>query len=116
MKIYSWNVNGIRAAHKKGLLDWILKTDADILCLQEVRAELDQIPAEYLSIPGYTAYWNPAERKGYSGTAILTKHKPLEVNVGWGETEFDCEGRIVQAVFENFIVNSVYFPNGSNGL
>lgn len=115
MKIYSWNVNGIRAAYKKGFKEWFEKTSPDILCIQEVRAELDQIPADILAMPGYHCYWNPAQRKGYSGTAILSRIKPELVNMGWGEDEFDCEGRIVQAVFGNWIVNSVYFPNGSNG-
>jgi exodeoxyribonuclease-3 len=115
MKIYSWNVNGIRAASKKGFLDWVSLFNPDILCLQEVRAEQDQIPQEIREIAGYHCFWNPAERKGYSGTAILSKIAPAEVNLGWGDPEFDSEGRIVQLVFKNWVLNSVYFPNGSNG-
>lgn len=115
MKIYSWNINGVRSAHKKDLLVWLHQVQPDILCLQEVRAELDQIPPEILNFPGYECFWNPAARKGYSGTGILTKLHPDEVHLGWGNPEFDCEGRVVQLVFSNWVLNSVYFPNGSNG-
>ena len=115
MQIYSWNVNGIRASHKKGFLDWLAQVQPEILCLQEVRAEMDQIPPEVVSYPGYHCYWNPAQRKGYSGTAVFSRIEPLEVHLGWGDDEFDCEGRIVQLVFRDWVLNSVYFPNGSNG-
>lgn len=115
VKIYSWNVNGIRAASKKGFKDWLDREQPDILCIQEVRAEMDQIPEELRDIPGYLAFWNPAERKGYSGTAILTKVAPQEIYLGWGDPEFDSEGRIVQLEFKDWVLNGVYFPNGSNG-
>ncbi|HSQ41554.1 MAG TPA: exodeoxyribonuclease III [Fibrobacteraceae bacterium] len=115
MKIYSWNVNGIRAAMKKGLTGWLASTLPDIFCLQEVRAEEDQIPEELRNVTGYTAFWNPAQRKGYSGTGIMTRIAPEEINLGWGDPEFDNEGRIVQLVFRDWVLNSVYFPNGANG-
>ena len=115
MKILSWNINGIRSAHKKGFMDWFAKVQPDILCLQEVRAELDQIPEDIREIPGYQCFWNPADRKGYSGTGIITRIPPEEVNLGMGDPEFDCEGRMVQLVFKNWVLNGVYFPNGSNG-
>ena len=88
MKIYSWNVNGIRSAHKKDFLGWLSQVQPDILCLQEVRAEQEQIPSEILNYPGYEHYWNPAQRKGYSGTGVLTKLHPEQVNFGWGDPEF----------------------------
>lgn len=114
MKIFSWNVNGIRACHKKGFMDWFNKTQPDVLCLQEVRADLEQIPPEILDIPGYTKIWNPAARKGYSGTAIFTTQKPLEIHLGMGIDEFDCEGRMTQIVYDRFVINGIYFPNGSS--
>lgn len=113
MNIYSWNVNGIRACYRKGFMDWFNATNPDILSIQEVRAEVEQIPAEIREIPGYHAFWNPAERKGYSGTGILTKIEPLEVNYGFGEPEFDKEGRVLQLVFDTWVFNGIYFPNGS---
>lgn len=114
MKIYSWNINGIRACHKKGFLDWVEKTNPDILCMQEVRADLDQIPEDAREPFGYTAIWNPAERKGYSGTGIYTRVPPLEINLGLGDPEFDVEGRMIQLVFESWVLNGIYFPNGSS--
>jgi len=116
MKIFSWNVNGIRASLKKGFMDWLAQTQPDILCIQEIRAEVDQIPPELVAYPGYHCFWNPASsKKGYSGTAILSRLEPEMVNLGWGDPEFDREGRIVQLVFRDWVLNSVYFPNGSNG-
>ncbi len=116
MKIYSWNVNGIRAAAKKGLESWFLKTAPEILCLQEVRAETDQIPESLVSPPGYFAYWNPCKKKkGYSGVGILSQIEPDSVNYGMGIDEFDEEGRMLQLVFPDWVLNSVYFPNGGQG-
>jgi exodeoxyribonuclease-3 len=114
MVIYSWNVNGIRAAVQKGFADWFAKTEPDILCLQEVRADEEQIPEEIKEIPGYHAFWTASQKKkGYSGTAIYTKIQPEEVNHGFDIKEFDEEGRVVQLVFADWVLNSIYFPNGS---
>ena len=116
MKIYSWNVNGIRAALKKGFESWFSETKPEILCLQEVRAETSQIQESVLNPEGYFAYWNPCQKKkGYSGVGILTQVEPDSVNYGMGIEEFDIEGRMVQLVFPDWVLNSVYFPNGGNG-
>ena len=83
MKILSWNVNGIRAADKKGLFDWFRKQDAEIVCLQEIKAMPEQVPPHLKNIPGYEIYWNSAERKGYSGVVTITKQKPIEIKKGF---------------------------------
>lgn len=116
MRIYSWNVNGIRSAEKKGFGDWFEKTRPEVLCLQEVRAEAEQVP-EYLRTPdGYFCYWNPCQKKkGYSGTAVLSQIEPDAVEYGFGIDEFDEEGRVVQLVFPDWVLNSIYFPNGGQG-
>jgi exodeoxyribonuclease-3 len=113
MNIYSWNVNGIRACYKKGFMDWLRAANPDILCLQEVRAEVEQIPDEIRDISDYHAFWNPAERKGYSGTGILTRTEPEAVNYGFGDPEFDSEGRVIQLEFDTWVLNGIYFPNGA---
>ncbi|MDR0518339.1 MAG: exodeoxyribonuclease III [Fibromonadaceae bacterium] len=114
MVIYSLNVNGIRAAVQKSFADWFAKTEPDILCLQEVRAEDEQIPEEVKEIEGYHSFWTACQKKkGYSGTGIYTRILPEEVIHGWGIDEFDEEGRVVQLVFADWVLNSVYFPNGS---
>jgi exodeoxyribonuclease-3 len=116
MKIISYNVNGIRAAITKGWLDWLKATDADIVCLQEIKATPDQIKDIHLIEDlGYYHYWYPAQKKGYSGTAILTKMKPIHVEYGCGIDTYDFEGRILRADFEEFSVISAYFPSGSSG-
>ena len=116
MNIYSWNVNGIRSALKKGLENWFHETNPDILCLQEVRAEIDQIPESMAKPEGYFAYWNPCQRKkGYSGVGVLTKIEPDAVNYGFDIEEFDVEGRVLQLVFPDWVLNSIYFPNGGSG-
>ena len=116
MNIYSWNVNGIRSALKKGLENWFHETNPDILCLQEVRAETDQIPESMAKPEGYFAYWNPCQRKkGYSGVGVLTKIEPDAVNYGFDIEEFDVEGRVLQLVFPDWVLNSIYFPNGGSG-
>ena len=116
MKIITYNVNGIRSAINKNWLAWLQATDADIVCLQEIKATPDQLTDLYLLEQlGYQHYWNPAQKKGYSGTAILTKHTPKHVEYGCGFSEYDCEGRIVRADFEDFSVMSTYFPSGSSG-
>ncbi|MCX6664803.1 MAG: exodeoxyribonuclease III [Euryarchaeota archaeon] len=112
MKLFSWNVNGIRAAEKKGLFTWFQKQSPDILCLQEVKATPDQVPAHVRNTPGYYIYWNPAERKGYSGVATFSKQKPSQVNNGFGIKKFDSEGRILITEYPWFTLFNIYFPNG----
>jgi len=112
MKMLSLNVNGIRAIHKKGFLEWILKENPDILCLQEIKAEEAQIPKELQEIPGYFLYVNSAQKKGYSGTAIYTKIKPEKVEKNIGLKQFDEEGRFLRLDFKDFILINFYIPNG----
>lgn len=115
MKIYSWNVNGIRSVLKKGFEDWFSATDPDVLCLQEVRAEKSQVAA-IANREGYYTYWNACKRKkGYSGVAIYTKIEPDAVNYGFDIEEFDEEGRVLQLVFPDWVLNCIYFPNGGQG-
>lgn len=116
MKIISYNVNGIRSALSKNWLGWLKAADPDIVCLQEIKATPDQLmDLLLLEQMGYEHYWNPAEKKGYSGTAIFTKHSPKHVEYGCGIEEYDREGRVIRAYFENFSVISSYFPSGSSG-
>lgn len=111
MKIVSCNLNGIRASHKKGLLDWILKNDADIICFQEIKAQESQFPEEILNIKKYYLYTNSADKKGYSGTAILTKEKPLKSS-SFLTGNFDSEGRSIKLEYKNFILINIYVPHG----
>lgn len=111
--LVSWNVNGIRAAIRKGFLDFIARHDPDILCLQEVKAVAEQVP---LPLPGYHALWNSAEKKGYSGTLILSKTKPEQVQLGLGIKEHDREGRVITAEFADFYLVNCYTPNSKRGL
>jgi len=113
MKLISWNVNGIRACVKKGFLDFFKETDADIFCLQETKLQEGQIELE---LEGYHQYWNYAERKGYSGTAIFTKQEPRSVSYGLGIEEHDQEGRVITLEFDNFCMVTVYTPNSKNEL
>lgn len=112
MKLISWNVNGLRAVEKKGFLDWMKQEDPDIMGVQEIKAMEDQLTPEILSPEGYFGYFNPAERKGYSGTAIYSKIKPQEVKHGIGIPDFDNEGRIQAADYGDFVFFNIYFPNG----
>ncbi|MCK9175872.1 MAG: exodeoxyribonuclease III [Desulforhopalus sp.] len=116
IKCISWNVNGIRAVEKKGFVDTLLAFDADIIGLQETKAQPDQLSDDLKDIPGYTSVWHSAERKGYSGVALYTRLKPLAVHYGIGEEEFDCEGRVIGLEFENFHLLNIYFPNAGAGL
>lgn len=117
MKIISYNVNGIRSAITKNWLQWLQATNADVVCLQEIKAEPANIPMEITMIEqmGYHHFWHPAEKKGYSGTAILCKEKPEHVEYGCGEKKFDSEGRILRADFKDFSAMSLYMPSGSSG-
>lgn len=112
MKILSWNVNGIRAAQRKGFLQWLAAEAPDILCVQETKAQLDQLDLELVHPPGYHTLWNSAEKKGYSGVAIFCKQKPVSVEKGFGVSRFDSEGRVLVAEFEDFYLLNIYFPNG----
>jgi len=112
MKLISWNVNGIRAADRKGLFEWLKKESPDVLCLQEIKAKKDQIPPHLKNTPGYQIFFNPAQRPGYSGVATYTKQKPIDVKMGFGIEKFDSEGRILITEFESFVLFNIYFPNG----
>ena len=113
MKLISWNVNGIRACLNKGFLDFFNSENADIFCLQETKCQEGQVELE---IEGYTSYWNSAEKKGYSGTAVFTKNRPLKVTYGIGKEEHDKEGRIITLEFEKFYLVTNYTPNAKREL
>ena len=113
MKFISWNVNGLRACVKKGFADSFAALDADFFCLQETKLQAGQID---LDLPGYEQYWDYAEKKGYSGTAIFTRHTPLSVRYGIGVEEHDHEGRTVTLEYEDFYLVCVYVPNSQDGL
>lgn len=117
MKIISYNVNGIRSAISKNWLQWLQASDADVVCLQEIKVQLDQIPMELKMIEdlGYHHYWYPAQKKGYSGVAILCKQKPNHVEYGCGHELFDYEGRTIRVDFDDLSVMSVYLPSGTTG-
>lgn len=112
LEILCWNVNGIRAVEKKGFPEWLRQTSPDILCLQEVKAQAEQIAPEIQQPPGYRGYWNFPQRKGYSGVAMFAKEKPGEVHTGFGIEQFDVEGRVMIARYPQFALFNVYFPNG----
>ncbi len=112
LRILSWNVNGLRAIWKKGFREWLRTENPDILCLQETKVNQDQLPHEMKEIEGYSAYYSDAERKGYSGVAILSRSTPLRAGRGFGIPKFDSEGRIQAADYGDFLLYSVYFPNG----
>ena len=113
MKLISWNVNGIRACVGKGFLDYFKEQQADIFCLQETKLQEGQIELE---LDGYHQYWNYAEKKGYSGTAIFTKEKPISIHYGIGIEEHDKEGRVITLEFEKFYMITVYTPNSQEKL
>ncbi len=113
IRLISWNVNGLRAVAKKGFEDLFYGLEADIFCLQETKLQEGQIE---LNLPGYETYWNYAEKKGYSGTAVFTKHTPLSVTYGLGIPEHDTEGRVLTLEFEEFFLVCVYTPNAQDEL
>ena len=113
MKMISWNVNGLRACVTKGFLDFFKEIDADIFCIQESKLQEGQID---LDLPGYYQYWNYAEKKGYSGTAVFTKQEPLSIRYGMGIEEHDKEGRLITAEYEEFFLVTCYTPNSQDGL
>jgi len=115
MRILSWNVNGIRAVHRKGIfLPWIKKEKPDILCLQETKAHVEQLPEELLNASGYHAYFSKPSRKGYSGVAIYSQKKPVTVSTDIGSKKYNEEGRVLVADYKTFILYNVYFPNGAS--
>lgn len=113
MRFISWNVNGLRACMQKGFMEFFQEIDADFFCLQEIKLQEGQID---LSLDGYYSYWNYAEKKGYSGTAIFAKKEPLSVQNGMGIEEHDKEGRLITLEYEDFYVITVYVPNTQDGL
>ncbi len=115
MKIISYNVNGIRSAIGKNLAGWIQEEKPDVICLQEIKANPDQIDTYLFESMGYHSYWNPALKKGYSGTAILSKTKPDQIIMGCGVDKYDQEGRMIRADFGDTTVLSLYLPSGSSG-
>lgn len=113
MKLISWNVNGLRAAYKKGFMDFFNDVNADVFAVQETKMQVGQLDLE---LPGYHQYWNSAERKGYSGTAVFCKQEPLSVQYGMGIEEHDKEGRVITLEFEDFFFVTVYTPNSKSEL
>ena len=117
MRMLCWNVNGIRAAHKKGFLNWMAKESPDILCVQETKAMEEQLPEDLRDVPGYRSYFvSPKEKGGYSGVALYTKIEPDKVEFGMGVDRFDDEGRIIAATYPGFVLYNIYFPNGKASL
>ena len=111
-KLISWNVNGIRAAYKKGFLDWMKKENPDILCIQETKAHEEQLADELKNVKGYHSYFCSGERKGYSGVAVYTKENPRSIKKGFGIVKFDNEGRILILEYPHFTLFNIYYPNG----
>jgi len=115
MQIITYNINGIRAALKKDFAGWLKATNPDVVCLQEIKANTDQFDESVFNDLGYHCYWHSAEKKGYSGVAVLSKTKPKDVEYGCGIESIDVEGRILRVDFDEVSVLSVYFPSGSSG-
>jgi exodeoxyribonuclease-3 len=116
IKIATWNVNGIRACVKNGFLEWLQRSNPDVVLLQEVRAESDQIPADISKLSNYTQVWFSATcKKGYSGTGVLTRLPVISFHTGMNQNEFDCEGRVLTCELEGLTVVSTYFPNSQDG-
>lgn len=115
IELLSWNVNGIRAAHRKGFVEWLSDRQPNILSVQETKAQIDQLPKKLINIPGYTSFFNSAERKGYSGVATYTNINPVTVSDGMGIEKFDIEGRLQRIDYDNFILLNIYYPNGGSG-
>ena len=115
MRIITWNVNGLRAALKKGVLEWIVEQSPDAMCLQETRVLPEQLTEEQREISDYDIIWNPAEKKGYSGVATWLKEDAREVSLGLGDERFDVEGRVIRTRHPDFYLYNIYFPNGQRG-
>lgn len=114
IELLSWNVNGIRAAHRKGFIDWVSERKPNIISIQETKAQIDQLPKKLINIPGYNSFFNSAERKGYSGVATYTNIDPVKVSNGMGINKFDIEGRLQRIDYEDFILLNIYYPNGGS--
>ena len=114
-RLLSWNVNGIRAIKGKGFVDWLNKESPDILCVQETKAQPGQLGDDLKEPEGYHTYWNSPERKGYSGVAVFTKEKPLDVKYDFGDSGFNIEGRVIIAEYAEFTLFNIYYPNGKSG-
>ncbi|MDD4594435.1 MULTISPECIES: exodeoxyribonuclease III [unclassified Methanobrevibacter] len=115
LELISWNVNGIRAIHRKGFIDWLSENKPDIISIQETKAQIDQLPKKLINIPDYTSYFNSAERKGYSGVATYSQIKPKNVINGMGIEKFDTEGRLLRIDYDEFTLLNIYYPNGGSG-
>lgn len=115
MNLISFNVNGVRSAINKGLIEWVKELNPDILCLQEIKLSETELVEPLFVELGYTCHWNPAQKKGYSGVAILSKEKPEYVKYGSEDDVFDAEGRVITAHFQNFTLVNAYFPSGTTG-
>ena len=115
MKVITYNVNGIRSALSKNWIEWLIASDCDVICLQEIKAQVDQLDLTIFKEAGYHSYWYPAQKKGYSGVAILCKQEPTHVEYGMGIDKYDAEGRFLRADFGDISVVSVYMPSGSSG-
>jgi exodeoxyribonuclease III len=114
-KLISWNVNGLRAAEKKGFVTWLGDSGAHVVAVQEIKAQPDQLSAALVQPDGYHAAFNSAEKKGYSGVATYAKHPPVKVSTGLGDRRFDADGRVLVTEFEPFVLFNIYFPNGGRG-
>ena len=115
IKLYSWNVNGIRAVQNKGFFDWFAREKPDAVCLQETKARPEQLDTSLTALPGYQAYWNFPQKKGYAGVALYTRENPQDVKYDLGGGKLDIEGRVISADYGAFILMNIYFPNGGRG-
>jgi exodeoxyribonuclease-3 len=115
MKIISWNVNGLRAVLRKNVLHQLLDWNPDLICLQEIKARPEQIPEQERELAGFSSFWNPAQRPGYSGVLTYTKTKPDQVVHGLAHEGFDQEGRVIRTDFQDVSIFNIYFPNGQRG-
>jgi exodeoxyribonuclease-3 len=114
VRLLCWNVNGVRAVYKKGFLEWLHKESPHILCIQETKAQPEQLSNDLREPEGYHVYWNWAEKRGYGGVATFSKEEPLRLQYGFGAKRFDDEGRVIIAEYPDFILFNVYFPNGKS--
>jgi len=116
LKIITWNVNGLRAALDKGIWDWIKSVNPDIVCLQEIKTRFEQLSeVQRMQFEGFQAYWNSAERPGYSGVVTFTTSEPIEIEYGQGDPCFDIEGRVIRTRYPDFLLYNIYFPSGQSG-
>ncbi|MBY0370549.1 exodeoxyribonuclease III, partial [bacterium] len=111
MRLFSWNVNGIRSVHGKGFERWFQREEPDVVCLQEVKAHPEQLEERVVHPDGYHSFWHPAEKRGYSGVTVFTKHEPVSVENGLGDPAFDSEGRVLCVDYGKFTLINAYFPN-----